>query len=126
MHKLHLAGAVVRSYPDGLTITRYPDGTVDARPEDDSTYRARAQALGYGDNTAAMSRDHEITHHLLAHWLGLPRSPTLAGVARKDFWPHWQVEEAAVLAVQRFARESDVDLLRIADGNCQRHGGSGK
>lgn len=118
---LHLAGAVIELHPDGLTVTRYPDGTVDARPQSDETYSARAQALGYGSDTLAMSRDHEICHSLLAFWLGLPHSPTLMGVARGEHWPHWQAEEAAILAVQRYARAAGVDLQDIAAKASEDH-----
>lgn len=61
-----------------------------------------------------MSRDHELGHALLAHWLGLPHSPTLKGVASGRYWPHWQVEESAVLALQRYARLAGVDLATLA------------
>ncbi|WP_342643461.1 hypothetical protein [Rhodoligotrophos ferricapiens] len=61
-----------------------------------------------------MSRDHEATHHLLATWLGLPHSPTLYGVAAKQTYPDWMLEEAAVLAIQAFARANGVDLTTLA------------
>lgn len=109
---LRLAGAEIEIHNDGLTVTRYPQGEVQALPQDNDTYRARAEALGYGADTAAMSREHEVTHHLIAAALGLPHSPTLMGVATGRFWPHWQAEEAAVLGWQRFARLAGVDLLR--------------
>lgn len=98
---LRIAGASVELHPNGMTVTTYQTGErVPAVPQHDETYRARAVSLGYGDDVAAMSRDHEIGHHLLAHWLGLLHSPTLRGVSLRDHWVHWQAEEAAVLAVQ--------------------------
>lgn len=115
MRVLRLAGATIELHLDGLTVTRYPGiGDVPARPQDDDEYRARAAALGYGDDTLAMSRDHEMVHHILAAVLGLPYSPTLMGVATGRFCEHWQAEEAAVLGVQRFARLAGVDLLAVA------------
>lgn len=109
-------GTVLELHPDGLTVSRLPGvGVVEARPHDDDEYRARAVALGYGADTLAMSRDHELVHSLLAGWLGLPESPTLRGVADQRFWPHWQAEEAAVLGVQRFARMAGVDLVGLAE-----------
>lgn len=63
-----------------------------------------------------MSRAHEVTHSLLAHWLGLPESPTMRGVADGSYWPEWEAEEAAVLGVQRFARMAGVDLLQLTKG----------
>lgn len=122
---LRIGGTVIESHASGLTITRLRDGrAVKAFPQDDATYFARAEALGYGRDVAGMSRDHEIVHSLLAGWLGLPESPTLRGVAVGSYWPHWQAEEAAVLGVQRFARMASVDLARVA-ARCAKIMGGG-
>ena len=114
MQTLRLASAVIELHPDGLTVTRYREGHVDARPHDTEEYRARARSLGYGSDTLAMSRDHEVMHHWLAASLGLPHSPTLYGVARGDTWPHWRVEEAAILGVQRYAMQAGVGIVDLA------------
>lgn len=115
MQFVRIGSAEVELHDDSLTVTRLHDGaTVPARPQDTAEYRARAAALGYGDDVLSMSREHELTHSLLAQWLGLIESPTLRGVAAGAFWPHWQAEEAAVLGIQRFARMAGVDLIRIA------------
>src|ERR1043165_5379827 len=72
---LRLAGAYI-SCGDNRTTTLYDDiiTPVPAEPEDAGAARARAIALGYGSDTAAMSRDHELGPDLLARWLGLPPS----------------------------------------------------
>jgi hypothetical protein len=58
--------------------TRFPDGTkVPAAPNTDPRSLAMADELGYGDDTWAMSRDHEITHTWLAHLDGTEISPVL-------------------------------------------------
>lgn len=58
--------------------TRFPDGAkVGSTPNrDDHTLRT-ASELGYGDDTWAMSRDHEISHSWLAHLDGRPWSRTM-------------------------------------------------
>ena len=114
MRTLRLGGTVVEMHGDGLTVTRLPDGLeVHARAQADAAYIGRAAALGYGADAALMSREHELTHSLLAGWLGLPESPTLRGVAERRYWLHWQAEEAAVLGVQRFARLAGIDLIGL-------------
>jgi hypothetical protein len=111
---IHLGRARIE-FDGDLTTTVLPAGKVPAVPQDNDEYRARAEALGYGDDTALMSREHEIGHALLAVWLGQPYSPTLFGVATGQHWPHWHDEEAAVLALQRYARVLGVDLVRVAE-----------
>ncbi|MBZ9852780.1 hypothetical protein LB566_03155 [Mesorhizobium sp. CA13] len=116
MRTLHLGAAVVALHENGLTVTHLMDGKeIPAVPQDTEDYRARARELGYGGDTAAMSRDHEIGHSVLACLLGLPESPTLRGVADERFWRHWRAEEAAVLAFQAYARIVGVDMVEIAD-----------
>jgi hypothetical protein len=96
------------------TVVRLPSGaSVPGMPQDTEEYRARARAMGYGDDTLAMSRDHEAAHAALAHLIGLPCSPvlsTVAGVPVGDIVRH-QLEEDAVLALQRWARAVGVDLV---------------
>lgn len=113
-------GGVVELHAHGLTTTRYPGlPPVDALAQDSDEYRARAVSLGYGDDTACMSREHELGHALLARLLGLPYSPTLYGLAlhadaQGPYWPSWRTEEASVLALQRYARAAGVDLVARA------------
>lgn len=73
-----------------------------------------AAGLRYPD-AQSMNRDHDLMHSLLAHWLGLPASPTLIQVADGQFGSDIAAaEEAAVLAVQRFANLAGVDLQAVA------------
>jgi hypothetical protein len=108
-----LAGAHIE-LGEGYTLSTYPEGQVVAFPEDNDAYRERAESLGYGNDTALMSREHEITHHLLAHWLGLPHSPTMMGIAVSHTFKGWHTEEAAILGIQAFARLMGVDLSEVA------------
>ncbi|MBB4001582.1 hypothetical protein [Aurantimonas endophytica] len=123
MLTLHLAGSSIEMDASGLTTTLYGDGSfVKAWPGDSAEDRARAVSLGYArndtsltrDSLVQMSREHEAGHAILASVMGLPHSPTLKGVADGRYWPHWQAEEAAVLAVQRYARMAGVDLVEVA------------
>lgn len=110
---IRLANAEVEFHDSGLTVTKYGDREIKAWPEDTDEYRARAASLGYGD-VFSMSREHEVTHHMLAEWLGLGFSPTLTAVSAGDRDPVWHLEEAAVLAIQAFARSRGVDLVALA------------
>jgi hypothetical protein len=115
MRAIKLGVAVVELHDNDTTITRLNNGrSVPAAPQRNSAYRERARSLGYGSDTAAMSREHEIAHSILAAVLGLKESPTLAGVAAERFWPFWDKEEAAVLAFQAYARAAGIDLVEVA------------
>lgn len=115
MRVIRVGGSAVEMHDDGLTVTVLPDGsTVTARAEETDSYERRAHDLGYGSDTARMSRDHEIGHSLLADLLGLSCSPTLRGVSRGESWSYWREEEGAVLALQRYANAVGVDLVEIA------------
>ena len=58
--------------------SRMEDGTkVGATANGDERSRRTAAELGYGDDTWAMSRDHELSHTWLAHLEGAPWSPTM-------------------------------------------------
>jgi hypothetical protein len=77
---------------------------VPAAPQDTDAYRQTARACGYGDDTAALSRDHELAHTILAEARGLPWSPTLYSVAHGHPLPLGYVpeEEETVLSFQRW------------------------
>jgi hypothetical protein len=65
--------------------TRFPDGSkVGSTPNHDGHSLRTARHLGYGDDTWAMSRDHELVHTWLAHLGGLPWSPTMWRLAHPD------------------------------------------
>lgn len=117
MSAVPVPGGVLEVADHAFCTTLYPGlPAIDAAPQDTDEYRARAVSLGYGDDTAAMSKDHEAGHHLLAGLLGLPCSPTMRGIALHAAgigprWPRWREEEAAVLALQAYARACGVSLL---------------
>lgn len=83
------------------------DGTtVGATPNRDDRSLRTATELGYGDDTWAMSRDHELAHTWLAHLAGQPWSATmwrLAHPGSPDVADDAAVseEEARVLEFQR-------------------------
>ncbi len=90
----------------GYTETVFHDGaSVTAAPERSEAYRARARALGYGEDTEALSREHELLHTLLMEAAGFGTSPTLWAVAHGQqggVAPVWaqEEEETLVLAFQ--------------------------
>jgi hypothetical protein len=73
-----------------------PDG-----PGDSSQERTAAKI---GVSVREMNAGHDLTHCLLAEWIGLPYSPTLASVAGGPLIESDlnAAEEAAVLALQRY------------------------
>ena len=83
------------------------DGSkVGATANCDAASLLTSQDLGYGDDTWAMSRDHELSHAWLAHLEGRPWSPTMWRLAHphsSDVAGDTEVaeEEARVLAFQR-------------------------
>ena len=86
--------------------TRFPDDSkVGSTPNADAHTMDVARDLGYGDDTWAMSRDHEISHSWLAYLDGVPHSPTMWRLAHPydDALPNdaeVAEEEARVLAFQ--------------------------
>lgn len=96
-------------------ITILPNGRlVFAHLEEQAGQAIRARELGY-DSAEEMNREHDIVHSLLAYWLGLEASPTLKHVAEGKTYPHWRLEEAAVLAIQAYARAAlKIDLVELA------------
>jgi hypothetical protein len=115
MKTIHLAGADIEMHDDGLTVTRYPEGEVPACAQDTDAYRRQSCDLGYGSDTARMSREHELAHHVLAWLRGLPCSPTMMGLAIGQYAANWRQEEAQVLALQAFARSAGIDLQAVAE-----------
>lgn len=101
--------------------TAFPDGTkVPAAPQDTDDYRATAFRLGYGTDTWAMCREHELAHTELAELLGLPYSPTLWAVAHGEKRAiigapgEMQAEEDLVLAYQRWRNVRAARQVRAA------------
>jgi hypothetical protein len=92
---------------DGYVRTTLPDGSpIHAVPGDSKEDVARAHALGYCGDVWLMTRDHDRFHAMLAYALGLQESPALRNTANA-VKPTLltDLEEAAVLAIQRFAQE---------------------
>ncbi|WP_046869282.1 hypothetical protein [Microvirga massiliensis] len=108
-------GAVTVEVQDDYTVTTFPDGRqLHARHSGHADQAETAARLGYS-SVEAMNREHDLTHALLAYWLGLPWSPTLRDVVTNT--PATEIhylEEEAVLAIQRFAVAMGVDLLEVA------------
>lgn len=87
--------------------TRFPDGcSAGSTPNDDEHTLEVAEEMGYGTDTWAMSRDHELAHTWLAHVAGLEFSPTMWRIAHPDLEDsigdvEVSEEEARVLEFQR-------------------------
>ena len=96
---------------EGYCHTEFADGArAVARPEDTPEYLATARRLGYGDDTAQLCVEHELTHSLLAYLAHLadptlpPHSPALWDVAHGYAGGEGRhaEEEARVLAFQAY------------------------
>lgn len=78
-----------------------------------------AVQLGYGDDVAAMNRDHDPLHRALCFWLQVPC------VALPEAQPGTElagIEEAAVLAVQKLMRAHGVAVpITPAAKSSRRH-----
>lgn len=89
----------VTTLPTGAEIQAHPQGSVEQA--------ATAERLGYGDDVAAMTRDHDPLHVWLCDALGLPTSFALSEAAGQPIDAAVAaLEERAVLAVQAFMRAS--------------------
>lgn len=113
---LHLAQCTVAVTPLHVATT-LPDGsTVYGEPHDTAEYRHTAVNHGYGLDIARMNRTHELTHTMLAHWLGLPASPVFERISAglTEATDMTALEETAVLAIEAFANHMGVDLVGIA------------
>lgn len=74
-----------------------------------------AAALGYTGDVDALTRDHDFLHAWLADVLGLDASFSLTLAAGGAVDPDIAAaEEAAVMAMQRFARLARVDVAALA------------
>ena len=101
--------------------TRFEDGTkVGSTPNRDPHTLNVAEELGYGDDTWAMSRDHELSHTWLAHLDGRGWSPTMWRLAHPedDDLPDDDAvahEEARVLEFQRTLDKTGPRPWDVAD-----------
>jgi hypothetical protein len=111
-------GTVQVTVTDGYTSTRFADGTelhaahTNTGAVGDLQTRL-AHQLGYPD-MQSMNREHDIAHHLLALWLGLPYSLTLHAAATGHVYAHAEVEEAAVMALVRLMRVLGLAVMDVA------------
>jgi hypothetical protein len=88
-------------------VTTLPNGAiVNAHPCEESA--ASAEELGYpqtAEGIAAMTRTHDPLHARLTNWLGMPHSFSLMKAAGCPVSAQLaDLEERAVIAVQRFQR----------------------
>jgi hypothetical protein len=80
MQSFRLGATVVEIHP-GYTVTRSADGReVHAHHREQRGQAGLARDLCYGGDVEALN-NHDLTHSLLAAFLGLPHSLTLAAVA---------------------------------------------
>src|SRR4051812_37338617 len=102
----------VELFPESTRITLRCGSTILGAPEDTDGYRQTAYNNGYGTDTLRLCKEHEATHVALAHWLGLNESPTMRLVATNEGKQYIaDTEEAAVLAIQRFANAVGIKLI---------------
>lgn len=115
MRRLQIGSTAV-TIGDGETVTLFADGlTLSASHDEQPGQLETAERLGV--SVAQMNAEHDLVHSMLAQWLGLPHSPTLYGVATKNYFAAHSVEEQAVLGIQAFARAA-----RGSGRACERHG----
>jgi hypothetical protein len=84
-----------------------------------SDQKAMATAMGYTD-AAALTRDHDPLHALLADWLGLGCSYSLnyaAGWLPPEEAEMARFEEAAVMALQAYIVQLGLTAVEIAKRN---------
>jgi hypothetical protein len=103
----HFRDDTVVQHRPGMCVTRLPCGAiVRARANADSV--ASARALGYGEDVAGMTRDHDYLHARLCDHLGVASHSLrqAAGLAHDGGLA--ALEEAAVCAVTRWGRAAGV------------------
>ena len=101
--------------------TRFPDGArVGSTPNADEHTLNVAAELGYGTDTFAMSRDHELAHSWLAYQDGRVASPTMWRLAHPEAEGlpddvEVSQEEARVLAFQKALDKSSPPPWDLAE-----------
>lgn len=116
LNRFHL-GTVTIEVNQSLVITTFPSGArLPAAPESGQSYIASAWRNGYEGDIERMNQRHDLGHSLIAFWLGLCQSPTLAMVAAglPADGTLAALEEDAVQALERLANHLQVDLLGVA------------
>lgn len=110
-----LTNGVRVAWPEGgMTVVTLSDGReVIGSPQGSAEQAETAARLGY-HSPAGMVDDHDPLHAWLAAALGLPDSPALKAAAGDKVDPVLAgLEEAAVLAVQAYARAVGVGARAI-------------
>lgn len=87
-------------FADGLECSTWP--------HDSEDYRLIADRLGYGFDTLAFARDHDLAHACVSEWVHDQRSPTLYAVAQGQSlpWTATLFEELAAQTLQRLVRQN--------------------
>jgi hypothetical protein len=110
---LRFGATTVEVYPDSTRIIFPDDAEIVGAPQDTDAYRATARQYGYGDDTLTLCQEHEVMHIALTHWLGIESVTMRVLRGEADVQALSDLEEAAVLAVQRFARAAGVNLIEV-------------
>lgn len=88
---------------DGADVELPNGDEMEARPSTTGAAMLTAIKLGYDGDTGAMVREWCYLHAQLCHVLGLPHSPTLAGLANNaNSTELTRAEAEMVVAAQRF------------------------
>jgi hypothetical protein len=122
MRSLVFADVRIEIFQDSTRITLGDGSIILGQPEDTDSYRETAERTGYGDDVVQMCIDHELTHVALAHFLQSP-SPTLECVGKENTNGSYkascadlalrELEETAILALQKYARAAKIDLVKL-------------
>jgi len=83
-----------------------------AHPDDEREI-SFAQSLGYGNEVAYMSFEHEFLHMVVAKFCGQYSSPTLEAVASKSHYDSDWAEEELIFAVQRYINFGEFDPVLV-------------
>jgi hypothetical protein len=104
MSQATIVGATVIVRHDAWTELRLPFEVSLCVPDDIGNNSQLVTAAQIGVSVNEMNAGHDLTHCLLAEWIGLPYSPTLASVAGGPLIESDlnAAEEAAVIALQRY------------------------
>jgi hypothetical protein len=123
-HRSICIGSAMVIYTDVGCETRYDDGTAfGAHPHDTHHYHVIAHRLGYGDDILSYAREHEVCHHLVGETFFGGPSPVVWALAHgQQVDPSAAaLEEAMVMAVQRWVRANERPIIGGVDWNALRY-----